>query len=397
MSPTSPMGVRDFLSAPSLAATQSSGPPLSEFGPRLGVVFIVQAGIISAVAVIYVLSYKLVLTARYIVTGESRWTHVGIYFVNLMVADAFLATGDIMNARWVSEGAVIQGDFCKAQAIFKQFGDTGVALSTLAITIHTFVLLFFNVQMPSTPIVPSLVIVLIWLIVGLAVGIGSTVNPQYYAPTGYWCWIQHQYVAGQYASEYAWMWFTALVNIVLYVPLYFRLRGNITVGGRSIRWRWLKSSQDAWNGARANEASAAARKMLWYPVAYVVMVLPISAVRFRAFYSYNVPYQATFFCDVLLGLSGAINATLYTLTRPALRPHPRPASHHRRNTSDITTVMSENARGVPRSSVTFDHKDSQHREPGVQSSSHLSWDPTSSFAQPEAAIIRSVYSPTGSR
>lgn len=138
---------------------------------------------------------------------------------------------------------------------------------------YTFLLLFYNVNMPDTLILPFFVVCLIWVTVSLAVGIGYSVNYQYYAPNGYWCWIQHRYLPAQYASEYAWMWLTALINIVLYIPLYFRLRGNIVVYGWSARWRWMENSKDAWGGVGSQSTPSAARNMLWFVLFHLSLPL----------------------------------------------------------------------------------------------------------------------------
>lgn len=52
-------------------------------------------------------------------------------------------------------------------------------------------------------------------------------NPTYLSR--FWCWIGSKYEAERIAGEYFWLWACALISIVLYLILFFRLRGNIDV------------------------------------------------------------------------------------------------------------------------------------------------------------------------
>jgi len=62
------------------------------------------------------------------------------------------------------------------------------------------------------------------------------------------------------------------------------------------------------------------RQMLLYPVAYTIVILPISAARFTAFSGRKVPFAVTIFCATVFLLSGTINVILFTSTRRILPP-----------------------------------------------------------------------------
>jgi hypothetical protein len=80
--------------------------------------------------------------------------------------------------------------------------------------------------------------------------------------------------------EYGILWFTALVNILLYVPLFFCLRGNLVVNPYhkdepsaaprlKVTWQSVKDAAWATNPAeRQSDPSAIAKQMLAYPIAY---------------------------------------------------------------------------------------------------------------------------------
>ena len=65
-----------------------------------------------------------------------------------------------------------------------------------------------------------------------------------------------------------------------------------------------------------------------YPIAYSVVVLPLSVTRWLQFSKFNihhhVPSAATFFGVILFNLSGAINVLLFLIFKPGLLLFPRP-------------------------------------------------------------------------
>lgn len=91
------------------------------------------------------------------------------------------ATGD----RWTSQNAMLR------LGIVQQLGETGVALNTLVITLHTFATVFFRWQPSRRPHFWIFVVAAIWLYLGLFVGIGYALHTgsrmqngaPYYGPT----------------------------------------------------------------------------------------------------------------------------------------------------------------------------------------------------------------------
>ena len=61
-----------------------------------------------------------------------------------------------------------------------------------------------------------------------------------------------------------------------------------------------------------------AKQMLWYPIAYTVLVLPIAAARFSTFTGASVPFPVTIFTAAVFMLTGFVNAVLFGLTRNVL-------------------------------------------------------------------------------
>lgn len=290
-------------------------------------VFIVQASFLSALAVLGLLSYIAYSTIK-LKNGASRhWsttTHVHWYFVSMMVSDLIQAIGGILNIRWIEDSGVTEGAYCSAQGALKQAGDVGVALASLAIAIHTFAVLVFRWRPKNTPTIAIIVVSTIWLFVILLISIsfGTHKGKDYYGNTQYWCWITSAYPAQRIALEYFWMWFTSLLNIVLYVPIALVLKGIITVRGFHVRLlsqaERRRTSVEAVSGREIS--SHIALKMIMYPALYTVTVLPIAIVRWESFLGGCVPWAATVFADVVFASSGLFNVLLYSFTRPNLLP-----------------------------------------------------------------------------
>jgi len=324
----------------SLTSTDSVSSPFS-FGQRLGLIFIAQAAICSFLSVSGLLLYVFFNAIRNLVSPPQRpWRflggHVDVYFLNLLLFDLVQAVGGIMDIRWAVLAGVTPGPFCTAQGMLKNIGDVGVAFSTLAIAVHTSAVLLWEWKPPTRLWLSLSVIFCIWLFISLENGIAWRLHhsARYIESTGLWCWIGDHYPKERILFEYLWMWFTALSNLLLYIPLFLVLRGNLVIRGIRFRWRKVSPGQAWVTPDGANHTHRVARQMLWYPLAYVVVVLPIAIVRWLAFSGKSVPTAATIFSGILFCLSGLINSLLYPATRPALLP----TRHRDRSASGSTSL-----------------------------------------------------------
>ena len=55
-----------------------------------------------------------------------------------------------------------------------------------------------------------------------------------------------------------------------------------------------------------------------YPLAYSLMVIPLSISRWLQFNHKSVPSAAVFFVEIMFNLSGAVNVLLFLIVRPQL-------------------------------------------------------------------------------
>ncbi|KAF5385417.1 hypothetical protein D9757_005381 [Collybiopsis confluens] len=293
--------------------------------------------------------------------ASRRWsvsTNVHSYFINLLVFDLIQAIGGIIDVKWVAIGNVTEGSLCTAQAIFKQIGDVGVALSNVVgtdllnsaaqgfspiytpkmIALHTFCVLVLRWNAPTR--MAPFPLALIWTFIALIVGVSYATHKSrdFYGNTQYWCWITASYDIERIALEYFWMWAAALINLLCYGIMALVVKGALVVDGMRFRFIGWKSQKghslemgDSANltGADRIQSNAIARHMLFYPLIYILAVSPITIVRWMAFSGTNVPFPATAFASVVFSLSGVFNVILFAMTRPKLLPHREPRARIR--------------------------------------------------------------------
>jgi hypothetical protein len=227
----------------------------------------------SIVSVLLLVARNYIRNVRYPPPG-GEWklirTHVDAYLLSLLASDFLQGVGAILDLKWAVEKTVYCSAACAAQGIIKQIGETGVAMATFAITLHTFVVLFFGwIPGPRASWIWKIYIGFIWLYVSLfaliaygkyhhASNSDATMN-DFFAPTPYWCWISSGFNPERIAGEYFWLWLAAFSSIALYMLLYFRVRGNIRVD--PLKWwrvglKWRKrnardeGNDDAYYGRR---------------------------------------------------------------------------------------------------------------------------------------------------
>lgn len=234
-----------------------------------------------------------------------------------------MALGRVVDIKWIREAKVYVGGFCTAQGVIQQLGETGSALATLAIALHTFVVVLWGVRRHQYFIAYSVVGVT-WLFVGLFVATTVAVFTRgsnfYETPVGYWCWIGNHYKAEQYAGQYIWVWATMFVCVLTYTPLFFWARGNITVSPTHW-WKFrVHKDKDVVEDIDPDGRKRRSIGMISYPLVFAVTTLPISVVRWRSGFgstSRRMP-TATFVVEFIYSLSGAVNVLLFLLTRPEL-------------------------------------------------------------------------------
>lgn len=287
-------------------------------GQSIGLALTVEASLLSfgAIIVIFILIVRNLLHYRRVLpNGDWKLlqTPTDIYMLSLFVYDILQAVGGILNVRWAHDGIVAMGPYCTAQGIIKQIGELGVALITLILAVHTFVVALWQVGAEARYFAFGIVALTCPFVV-LWVGIGNGIHKDFDTPTPFWCWIGHKYIGERLAGQYIWMWIALIASVVTYVPLHFWMKGRLSVDGET----WYKFRLDKSDIRYSESQRRAMLGILFYPLSYSLVVIPLSISRWLLFSHKNVPSAATFFGNITFNLSGATNVLLFLIVRPHL-------------------------------------------------------------------------------
>ncbi|KAJ8488852.1 hypothetical protein ONZ51_g3327 [Trametes cubensis] len=282
-----------------------------------GVAFLVIAGAISCAAVVPVL----VLVATKWRYNNLRNTRIVPFCVSLLLANLLQAIGTLINGKWVTDRTVHDGPLCRAQGGIKQAGNVAMALWSFALALHVFMLLFSRIALSKA--LSCALLGAGWALVAFVVLLGPVAiqTPEqgpYFGPTGYWCWITEQYPHEQFFLEYFFEFLSAGLSFFLYTAVLLRVRGNLvrTSGRWHLRFvphgeRWvLAIRRDAVDGCMMHVAA----RIVWYPLAYAVLLLPVTIARFVTFSGRDVPFRATIFADFVFNLQGVVNVIVLLTT-----------------------------------------------------------------------------------
>jgi len=280
-----------------------------------GVICITLAGFASLIAILYFFIFK-----RNIRKSTAN-THLFGYFVCLMLANMMQAIGTIMNTEWVAKGGIETGPFCTAQGGIKQAGNLAITMWSNAIAVYLFELIFLRIK--SGLIVFWLMVVFGWGIVLTIVLVGPFViqepaNGPYFGISGAWCWITNEYPSSQVYLEYLFMFFAAGLTFVLYTFILLRVRGNLTKVDGKWKVQFLPSGE-SWKLSLSRDlldmqVLNLVKRMIWYPITYTVLLLPIAFARLYEFSGMKVPFGVTVFTATVFNLMGFINVILLVTT-----------------------------------------------------------------------------------
>jgi len=150
-----------------------------------------------------------------------------------------------------------------------------------------------------------------------------------YGISSYWCWISPKYIIERYTTDYLFMLATAVFSFILYLLVFFRLRGNISVATgykisfhRRPDFRIRRTSAGIYTVTDDRHVETyltiLAKQMLWYPIVYTILTLPVATARLSTFSNVSVPFPVTIFTAAVFMLHGFLNTVLFSTTRNIL-------------------------------------------------------------------------------
>jgi len=308
----------DYQHISSRTIYESSATPYTSFESGF-ISAIVGAAFLSAFSVISLIVINVIRPHSHI--GDR--THIPVLFGSLIVSNLVQSIGTILNIRWVVLGRASPGTLCSLQGGVKQAGNVGTAVWSFALALHAFCLLFLRTRLTTRS--KWITLASGWTFVIFVVTIGplaiqkKALGP-YFGPSGFWCWIAAQYPTERIFLEYMLEWTSALFSFVLYVIVLLRVRGNL-IQDTAGKWsfQWIPRSESWRLGFVRDYLDSCTVKLaaiiVWYPVTYTVLVVPISIARFASYAGVRVPNGFTFFADLIFALGGFANFLLFLGTR----------------------------------------------------------------------------------
>jgi len=289
-----------------------------------GITALVVAGAVSLLAI-------LILAAVMVVKAWQAWrygggilpqTHVAPYFVSLLLANGIQSLGSVMNVEWLGLGGTVYDTVCVGQAVMKNIGNVGTSLWSLIIAFHAFDVLFLRRTQRKLTLWAT--VIGTWAFIICIDMFGPVVLQKqsqgpFFGISGYWCWITAEYPHARIFLEYIFMFMSAFLCAIMHSVVFLRLRGNLSgEGWRSIRFRRIPRS-DRWALKLARDELDSrmykvASQLMWYPLIYTMVIIPIAVARFVDFAGHDVPFWLTITADFFFNLNGFFNVLLFAAT-----------------------------------------------------------------------------------
>lgn len=287
---------------------------LSPLGPVLhsGLMAPGLLGLLSVVTTLGLLSF---ITYRMTTWRRHYRTYVGynqyvVLCMNLLIADFIQAVSFLFSFHWIrKDGIFAPSSACFAQGFLLNIGDLTSGFFVMAIAFHTFYTAVKGRRIGHFGFMMSVIGVWSFALVLSIIG-PIEYRDQYFVRAGAWCWAGEQYQTDRLALHYLWIFIVQFGTIIVYIAVLIRLRAAVAAVVPSIR-------------AQSNTYSKvdrAAKLMVLYPLAYIVLTLPLSAGRMwsMAHHEENLPDTYQCVAGALLASCGWVDTLLYTLTRKTL-------------------------------------------------------------------------------
>jgi hypothetical protein len=121
---------------------------------------------------------------------------------------------------------------------------------------------------------------------------------------------------------------SAAIITLMYIPVFLTIRGNLLITRSQSDWYGYRftlrssaqpfatgSTMSGGSLSQGNDLHGLARKMLWYPIVYLALLLPTAICRFRGLSGSSVPLPVILGSVSLLSSMGFSNACIYFFTR----------------------------------------------------------------------------------
>ncbi|KAF8802528.1 hypothetical protein BYT27DRAFT_6764092 [Phlegmacium glaucopus] len=252
-------------------------------------------------------------------------TQLGQYAACLLIAMAFSATSGIIGITWVAQRGITEGWVCRFQATLLQIATWGAGYFTVTIAVHTFNSLVLRRR--QSVILCRSTMSIGWIIAILAGLIPFALHQpdgHVYGVDKLACGVRSVYPKVQFLLHLLPILIGSFLSAIFFSLIFLVLRGTLKIrGGIKLTLnpdkRWGDNSCDS-EEQYYRFIARVAKSMLWYPVAYIVFLVPYSIVRLLDISGFVVPFEATVFGFVCWFSLGIVDVLLLYNTFYILSP-----------------------------------------------------------------------------
>jgi len=263
-------------------------------------------------------------------TSEPReWiffnTQLGYYAGCLLIANMFSGIAGLIGLVWTANKGITEGGLCTLQAILTQIANWSMAYFTVAIAVHTFNTLVL--QKRQSILVAGTAISVGWISAGILAA-GPFIDPkQYkfgpgYGASGLSCGVRSVYPKAQFFFHLFPIFVASVLSAILYSVIFLVLRGTLNIKGGI---KLTLDPEERWVSGKSMEnyhrfVARIARSMLWYPVAYIALLVPYSVTRLLVISGFTVAFGFMILAYTCWSVLGVVNVFLLYNTFRVLQP-----------------------------------------------------------------------------
>ncbi|KAH8679693.1 G protein-coupled glucose receptor regulating Gpa2-domain-containing protein [Tricladium varicosporioides] len=275
---------------------------------------------VSTLSLILFITYRMLFWRRYYEQPVAK-NQVLLLLYNLLLADFQQSMSFVISFYWVSQNKLVgPSRMCFLQAWLIHIGDVSSGLWVFSIGIHTLVSVVFRKKVPTSVFITWAVA--IWAFCIAITAAGPIKIHNIFIPTAAWCWIDSKYLWERFYLHYAYIFLAQLGSIIVYTFIVIFLRSQITLHNAV----QAPSSGSNPSSTTKNDTFAASRQrilqtaryMVLYPVAYVILTLPLASARVAAMAGCKPPVPVYILAGAMMTSCGWVDALLYFTTRKIL-------------------------------------------------------------------------------
>ncbi|KAI5829129.1 hypothetical protein K523DRAFT_352827 [Schizophyllum commune Tattone D] len=327
-------------------------------------------------------------------------TQLGNYAVCLLVANMCNCMSGLMGIKYTVDSGIDDNSYCQAQAVMMQLGNCATAYFTVAIAFHSFASLGLRVR--HSAVIGSVTITAGWVGSVLLVTL-PTLAPRdagpLYGISGLSCAVRDVYPTQQFEFHILPIFIASVLSAILYSLIFLVLRGTLKIrDGISLNFNPAARYDMTENQGYHQFVVSIAHSLVWYPIVYIILMLPYSITLLLAISGFAVPLAVMIVAFGLYFMISVANVLLLYNTFRVLGPaFDSPSFTTPSKTNVIGTLASafSSKKDLEKDGNTMSwYSQSSQPRPSLQSQASV---PTLGYNQPSVGHSQptSQYSRTG--